>query len=204
MTNKILFSFVFMFLIASTNFAQSKGQNLPSISIKDLNGKDVDVSKFSESGKITVISFWATWCTPCKKELNNAGSRKPGLHNVIDILGWVGQNRFVPVYHNWALQQFWRGKAALSLSGADRDQVTGAGCQCCRGNSIVGCDGGCVCWRCGTGTVWFVLSAWLPVKCGGVNGMVLTLLLQVCRSWFYWITNCLHSVGRHVLLSQPR
>ena len=34
------------------------------------------------------------------------------------------------------------GKAALSLSGADRDQVAGAGCQCCLSSSVGGCDGG--------------------------------------------------------------
>ncbi len=63
--------FIFLFFISSTNFAQTKGQKLPSIEIKDLKGNKVDISKYSDNGKITIISFWATWCTPCKKELNN-------------------------------------------------------------------------------------------------------------------------------------
>lgn len=51
--------------------AQKQGDKLPNIVLTDLNGQKVDLSSYSENGKITVISFWATWCTPCKKELNN-------------------------------------------------------------------------------------------------------------------------------------
>jgi len=72
MNNKIIFSVLtFLFLAINVNFAQTKGQELPSIEIKDLKGNNVDVSDFSDGKKITIISFWATWCTPCKKELNN-------------------------------------------------------------------------------------------------------------------------------------
>lgn len=46
-------------------------QTLPDIVLKDVNGKNVNVGDFSRNGKITIVSFWATWCTPCKKELNN-------------------------------------------------------------------------------------------------------------------------------------
>ena len=57
-------------MVGST-FAQSKGQKLPSIDVKNLDGETVDISTYSETGQITIISFWATWCAPCKKELNN-------------------------------------------------------------------------------------------------------------------------------------
>lgn len=67
----ILSTILFMFVAAVTVNAQSKGQQLPSIEIKDLAGNTVDISKYSKNDKITVISFWATWCVPCKKELNN-------------------------------------------------------------------------------------------------------------------------------------
>lgn len=70
---KIVLSLLVLLFVAYTTQAtsQTRGQKLPSIEIKDLNGNAVDISKYSESGKITVISFWATWCVPCKKELNN-------------------------------------------------------------------------------------------------------------------------------------
>jgi cytochrome c biogenesis protein CcmG/thiol:disulfide interchange protein DsbE len=51
-------------------FAQ-QSQTMPDIVLKDMNGKSVNVGEYSRNKKITIISFWATWCTPCKKELNN-------------------------------------------------------------------------------------------------------------------------------------
>ncbi|MCB9256549.1 MAG: TlpA family protein disulfide reductase [Chitinophagales bacterium] len=46
-------------------------KELPSLVLSDLQGKKVNVADYGKNGKITVISFWATWCSPCKKELNN-------------------------------------------------------------------------------------------------------------------------------------
>jgi len=46
-------------------------QKLPDVTISDVDGKKIDVADLSKSGKITVLSFWATWCIPCKKELTN-------------------------------------------------------------------------------------------------------------------------------------
>jgi len=57
-------------VIFLTSYAQSP-QTLPDLVLKDVNGKNKNISDYSKSGKVTVISFWATWCTPCKKELTN-------------------------------------------------------------------------------------------------------------------------------------
>ncbi|MFY0642926.1 MAG: TlpA family protein disulfide reductase [Bacteroidia bacterium] len=45
--------------------------NLPTITLKDIDGNDVNIADYGVNGKITVISFWATWCKPCIKELKN-------------------------------------------------------------------------------------------------------------------------------------
>ena len=46
-------------------------KTLPDISLTDVNGKKINLADYSKSGKITILDFWATWCIPCKKELNN-------------------------------------------------------------------------------------------------------------------------------------
>ena len=43
---------------------------LPNINLKDVNGDTKNLSKYSNNGKPMIISFWATWCKPCKAELN--------------------------------------------------------------------------------------------------------------------------------------
>jgi peroxiredoxin len=50
---------------------KKEGEPMPSIVLKDLDGKEVDLKTLANSGKVTIISFWATWCAPCKKELDN-------------------------------------------------------------------------------------------------------------------------------------
>ncbi|MBL4655927.1 MAG: TlpA family protein disulfide reductase [Bacteroidia bacterium] len=49
------------------------GQNrtLPDISIKNVHGVEKSIQSYATNGKISIFSFWATWCAPCKKELNN-------------------------------------------------------------------------------------------------------------------------------------
>ena len=56
-------------LLGIQNAAAQK--RLPEITVQDVNGAKVNIADYGRNNKITVISFWAIWCTPCKKELNN-------------------------------------------------------------------------------------------------------------------------------------
>lgn len=53
---------------ASLSFAQT---TLPDVNAKTLDGQTVNLLQtYGQSGKVTIISFWATWCKPCQAELD--------------------------------------------------------------------------------------------------------------------------------------
>lgn len=43
---------------------------IPNLTLRDINGKSVNIQQLCNSGKSTIISFFATWCKPCLRELN--------------------------------------------------------------------------------------------------------------------------------------
>jgi len=71
----ILFISIFAF-VCSTAYSQDTTKTnsftkskLPSIDIKTIDGATFNTSQFTNNGKPIIISFWATWCTNCIKEL---------------------------------------------------------------------------------------------------------------------------------------
>ena len=59
----------FSLLFVLVAFALQAAAQLPSVTLKDINGKTVNTVELSNDGKPFIISFFATWCKPCNREL---------------------------------------------------------------------------------------------------------------------------------------
>jgi len=73
------FLILFIYLIATTysysiekpdidNIVINKNPKIyEEIVFKDLEQKDIDLANYK--GKLLILNFWATWCTPCREEM---------------------------------------------------------------------------------------------------------------------------------------
>ncbi len=68
---KIIFllPFILATFLGYSQGTLTKNRQLPSVDIKDVKGNPFNTSKIANNGKPIIISFWATWCKPCIKEL---------------------------------------------------------------------------------------------------------------------------------------
>jgi len=56
---KKIIAAVTLVLLSFMSFAQN--QELPTTKVRDLNGKQISFNEAFEKGKVTMVSFWATW-----------------------------------------------------------------------------------------------------------------------------------------------
>jgi len=63
---KWLASLAFLFISASI-FGQIKA--VPTANLNDRDGESIEIQEYTQNGTPKLISLWATWCGPCRKEL---------------------------------------------------------------------------------------------------------------------------------------
>jgi len=63
----------------------SAQNTLPQVDVKTLQGKPLLLQNLVEESSFTLISFWASWCSPCKKELDAIALRYPAWKEKFDL-----------------------------------------------------------------------------------------------------------------------
>lgn len=54
-----------------------KGGATPALELEDVQGKMHRLSEYR--GKVVLLNFWATWCTPCREEMPSMASLEDSL-----------------------------------------------------------------------------------------------------------------------------
>jgi len=76
---------------------------MPSIPLRDLDGNTI--SKAALAGKVVLLSFWATWCTPCRAEIPEMIALQSHYKGQLQIIGVSVDDMSKEALKNFVLKQ---------------------------------------------------------------------------------------------------
>ncbi|TVR87596.1 MAG: TlpA family protein disulfide reductase [Saprospirales bacterium] len=79
---KLSLAVILIGLISNSMFGQ---RTLPDIDVRTLEGQNVSIKQHGENEKITFVTFWATWCVPCRRELDAIADLYPDWQEEFDM-----------------------------------------------------------------------------------------------------------------------
>lgn len=117
---------VVLFLKAPTVFENFKMQSQPApvATVKRLSG---DLIEFPVPNQKMIVIFWATWCGPCKVELNRLNNLMAnGIIKSNELIA-INTGETVSVVNEFLAKNPWQFKVALDESGeaAKKFKVSG-------------------------------------------------------------------------------
>lgn len=74
-----------IFILATSSSFLAQSEKLPSSMIQDFEGNKVDASTIHSSESPTLVVFWATWCSPAKRQLSILDERYEDWQNKYGI-----------------------------------------------------------------------------------------------------------------------
>ncbi len=67
MKYSVIFTMLAFLIIGTSTSAQKQ---LPAATVVDKDGKEINLKSYVTDGNPKIVSLWATWCGPCRMELN--------------------------------------------------------------------------------------------------------------------------------------